>query len=71
MKTFINTIQIITLDEKTKTRTIYATINTKEKAIEFIEYLIHSCTNAEQFFVHELCSDKAVKMLDLYKRITQ
>ena len=68
-RTHINTLQFITLDEKEKSRVIWATVNTKEKALERMEYLINSVSDVNQFYAHELSSDRAVKMIDLYRRL--
>lgn len=60
------TYQIITLDEKNKSRAIWftfsypANVKSAEKIISFFEYLKNGTKTLDGFFVHELETDKAV-----------
>ena len=71
------TYQIITLDEKKKSRAIWftfsypANVKSAEKIISFFEYLKNGTKTLDGFFVHELETGKAVKLSEAYSPIIE
>ena len=59
--------QVITLDERNKSRTVYGTFDypasNPERVIDFLHYLSKSA-HPEVFLVHELETDRAYSFLD-------
>lgn len=59
----MKTVKFITVENNK--RITWGTFANREKAIDFMRYIINNLKNSDKFFVVEIESNKAVKMLDL------